>query len=55
MAQQPWTRRILVASAAYSAILFGLFWDGDMQYLAGKGLIGLLIDLAILAGLLVWG
>jgi len=51
--QQPWWRPVIVFSAAFSTILFFLLWDGRLRALADKGGVGLLINLAILAVLLV--
>ena len=50
---QAWWRPVVVGSAAFSAAIFILFWDGHLQALANRGLIGILINLAILAALLV--
>ncbi|GAB4440590.1 MAG: hypothetical protein Kow00120_08800 [Anaerolineae bacterium] len=52
-ASQDWWRPVAVASAAFSAVLFALFWDGKAQKLHDKGGVGLLINLAILVALLV--
>jgi hypothetical protein len=43
-----WWRPVVAGSAAFSAVIFILFWDGKGQKLANKGGIGLLINLAIL-------
>lgn len=51
--QQPWWRPVIVCSAAFSTLLFFLLWDGKLQALADKGGVGLLINLAILAVVLV--
>jgi hypothetical protein len=53
LVSQAWWRPVVVASAACSAVLFILFWDGKVQRLDDKGGIGLLIDLAILVAVLV--
>ena len=53
-ATQVWWRLVVVGSAAFSAVIFVLFWDGQMQALANKGLFGILINLAILVALLVF-
>jgi len=45
---QPWWRSVVVGSAAFSAIIFIVSWDGRVQALANKGLIGILINVAIL-------
>jgi hypothetical protein len=44
---------MVVGSAAFSAIVFLLLWDGEMQKMNDKGLIGLLINLAILVAVLI--
>jgi hypothetical protein len=51
--RQAWWRPAILVSAAFSAAIIILFWDGGMQRLDDKGGIGLLINLAILAALLV--
>jgi len=48
-----WWRSVVIGSAAFSAVIVILFWDGKVQKLADKGGIALLINLAILAALLV--
>jgi hypothetical protein len=53
LASQAWWRPVVVGSAAFSAAIILLFWDGGLDMLADKGAIGLLINLAILAALLV--
>ena len=51
---QNWWRPLVAGSAAFSAVIFFLFWDGRLRALANKGLIGILINLAILVALLVF-
>ena len=51
---QAWWRPMVVGSAAFSAVIFILLWDGHLQALANKGLIGILINLAILVALLIF-
>jgi hypothetical protein len=53
LVEQPWARPVLIASAAVSALALILFWDRSMQLIVQKGLIGIVIDVAILAGLLL--
>ena len=53
LVMQAWWRPVVVASAAFSAIIFILFWDGKLQKLHDKGGIGLLINIAILVAVLV--
>jgi hypothetical protein len=50
-----WWRPLMVGSAAASAVLILLFWDGGTQYIVPKGLIGFLIDVGILVLLLTVG
>ena len=50
---QAWWRPVVVGVAAYSSVVFILFWNGRMQNLDGQGGIGLLIDMAILFAVLV--
>lgn len=49
-----WWRPVLVGSAVFSSAIILLFWDGSMQRLVEKGLIGLLINVVILVALLVF-
>jgi len=53
LVRQNWWRPVIVASAAFSAGIIILFWDGVVQNLDDKGLIGLLINIAILVALLI--
>jgi hypothetical protein len=50
---QAWWRPVVAASAARSALIILLFWDGKMRNLADQGLIALLIDMAILVAVLI--
>jgi uncharacterized membrane protein YphA (DoxX/SURF4 family) len=54
MLGQTWWPPLIVGSAAFSAAVTILFWDGRMQALDEKGGIGLLIDIAILVALLIF-
>ena len=51
--RQAWWRPVIVTSAAFSAFLFLLFWNGGFQKLDNQGGIGILINLAILGAVLV--
>ena len=51
--RQDWWRPVVVGSAAFSAGIIILFWDGAMQMLDDKGGIGLLINLAFMVALLI--
>lgn len=50
---QAWWRSVVVGVAAFSAVIFILFWDGALQKLADKGGIGVLINMAILGAVLM--
>ena len=52
--RQPWWRPLVVGSAAFSAFIYILFWNGRLQRLDNQGLIAILIDAAILVALLVF-
>ena len=52
--KQDWWQPIVVAMAIFSSVIYILFWDGTMQSLDNKGGIGILINLAILAVLLLF-
>jgi hypothetical protein len=51
--KQVWWRPVAVAAAAFSAIVFVLFWNGRMQKLSNQGLIAILINIAILVAVLI--
>ena len=53
LVSQAWWRPVIVTSAAFSAALYIMFWDGKVQMLDARGGIGVLIDLAILIAVLV--
>jgi hypothetical protein len=53
LVMQAWWRPVVVASAAFSAVIFILSWDGEMRKLDDKGGIGLLINIAILIAVLL--
>ena len=50
---QAWWRPVVVDTAAFSSIVFILFWNGRMQNLDGQGAVGLLINLVILLAVLI--
>lgn len=52
-ARANWWKPAVVLSAFFSASVILLFWDGRAELLVQKGLIGFLIDLAILFSILV--
>ena len=54
LAGQSWWRPVLVGSTIFSSVIFILFWDGVTQHLDNKGAVGVLINVAILAALLIF-
>jgi hypothetical protein len=52
--RQAWWRPVLVSAAAFSAVVYILFWDGKMRRLDNQGGIALLINLAILVSVLLF-
>ena len=55
LARADWWRPLVIGSAIASAVLIVVYWDGGTRLLVEKGLIGFLIDVAILVLLLVFG
>jgi hypothetical protein len=51
---QAWWRSVAVGSAAVSALLFVLCWDGQRHNLDGQGGIGILIDAIIVVMALIF-
>ncbi|MEZ4621508.1 MAG: hypothetical protein R2867_39235 [Caldilineaceae bacterium] len=49
-----WWQPIIIGTAALSALLYLLFWDGTTQRLDNQGGIGLLINVAIGVAVLNW-
>jgi uncharacterized membrane protein YphA (DoxX/SURF4 family) len=52
--KQAWWRPAIVTAAAFSVVIYFLFWDGGLQHLDNKGGIGILINLAILSATLLF-
>jgi uncharacterized membrane protein len=52
--RQGWWRPVVIGVAAFSSLLYILFWDGKFQKLDNQGGIGLLIDQALLVAVLVF-
>jgi hypothetical protein len=51
--EQPWWRPVLVGATIFSSTIILIFWDGRRGTFINQGGIGLLINLAILALLLI--
>jgi hypothetical protein len=54
LVREAWWRPLVIAAATLSIAIYLLLWDGSMQHLDDKGGIGVLIDIAILAAVLVF-
>ena len=52
--KQAWWHPVIVFTSVFSSLLYLLFWDGVFQHLDNKGGVGILINLAILAALLIF-
>ncbi|MBN1537033.1 MAG: hypothetical protein JW908_09900 [Anaerolineales bacterium] len=53
-AKQGWWRTAVIASSVLSSVIYVLFWDGKMQALHDRGFVGVLINLALLALVILW-
>jgi hypothetical protein len=53
LAKQDWWRPVVTGSAGFSTAIFFLFWDGSLQKLTDKGVIAILINIAILVAVLI--
>lgn len=43
-----WVKPVIIASAAFSAVVILIFWDGSTEKLVPKGLLGLIANLCLL-------
>ena len=50
----PWCRPVVVGAATFSSLVYILSWNGRMQNLDGQGVVGILIDIAILLTMLIF-
>lgn len=48
LSNQGWSQTVLIASAVFSSLLLITFWDGSFQLMVEKGLLGLIINLALI-------
>jgi hypothetical protein len=51
--KQNWWRPVVLVAAAFSSLIYILLWDGGFQDLNDKGGIGILINAAIVAAVLI--
>jgi hypothetical protein len=54
LVNQAWWRPVVVGGAVFSSLVYILFWNGSMQNMDGQGLVGILIDMAILLAVLLF-
>lgn len=54
LAKISWWRPLVTSTAVFSSAIFILFWDGTFQNLDGKGFIGVLINAAVLAIVMIF-
>jgi len=52
---QDWWRPVVIGAASFSSLVYLLFWDGKLTKLDGQGGVGLMINLAIMATVLILG
>lgn len=48
-AGQDWWRQVIVSAAIFSSVVYVLLWNGRFEHLDNSGWVGILINLAILA------
>jgi len=53
LAKQAWWRPLIVGAAAFSTLIWVLFWNGRLQKLGNQGIFAVLINLAILIVVLI--
>lgn len=55
MLKQDWWHPMVVGAAALSSLVYLVFWDGKGKQLDNQGFVGILINLALIVVLLVFG
>jgi hypothetical protein len=50
---QAWWRPVIVSAVGFSSVVFILLWNGRMQNLDGQGVVGIIINMAILLAVLI--
>ena len=54
IAEQPWWNPFIIGTALFSSLVFILFWDGNIHKLADKGVIAIILNIALpLTGLII--
>ena len=54
LAKQTWWQLMVIGAAIFSTVIYLLLWDGHLQNLPDKGAVGLLINLAVMAAILIF-
>jgi hypothetical protein len=54
LAHLTWWRPVVITASILSALIFILFWNGQMHNLDGQGVVGILIDLWLLVMVVVF-
>ena len=49
-----WWRPVIIGTAIFSSLIYLLFWNGMFKHLDNQGAIGILLNLAILAIILIF-
>lgn len=52
LTQADWLEPLLLGSAVFSGLVILVFWDGSMELIVQKGLLGLLINIGVLVYIL---
>jgi hypothetical protein len=52
--QQDWWRLTMMGAALFSSVIFFLFWDGRFKALDAQGGVGVLVNLAIIAIVVIY-
>ena len=55
LTEAAWSRAVLIGAAVFSSAVVLLFWDGSTQMPVQKGLVGLVVNVAIVVGVLAAG
>jgi hypothetical protein len=53
-AKQAWWRPVVIGATGFSSVLYLLFWNGTFHALDKQGAVGILINLAILAAVIIF-
>lgn len=54
IADQEWSRTWMIVASVISSVAILIFWDGNLNMLVQKGVLGLLINIGILVAILLF-